>query len=327
MRARTMGLIALVGSVGFAACEDATGVEGPETETALMSVAPEGGASNVAPDEEVVVRFDRAMHDHAADYADVHEGNVNGPAVSGSWTMEEDGTVLRFTPAGPWDMGTEYTLHLGGGIMDADRNHVDFEAHGEGMGGKWADSLMMGDGMQGDGMGGGHLGEGWQHEDGSYGMVFSFTTAGTAPSSALMAVEPQGGATDVDPTEPVVVTFDHALDPAMTEYAALHEGDVNGPEVAGTWTLSEDSTQMVFTQDEPLKPATQYTVHLGGNMMDAEGHHVDLGSNGTHMGGEWATGSMMGDGMMGGEHEHMGGGWEHPDNGSYGMTFSFTTDG
>lgn len=94
-------------------------------------------------------------------------------------------------------------------------------------------------------------------------------------------VEPQGGATEVDPTEPVVLTFDHAIDPAMVEYAALHEGDVNGPEVAVTWSLSEDSTQLVFPQAEPLKPATRYTVHLGGGMMDSDGHHVDLETNGT----------------------------------------------
>lgn len=147
------------------------------------------------------------------------------------------------------------------------------------------------------------------------------------PDTMLLSVSPAGGSDDVDPEEPVVVTFDHAIDSMMVEYAALHEGGIDGPEVAGTWTLSTDATQLIFTQDAPLRRATEYTVHLGGDMMDADGHHVDLETHGMHMGGQWATGSMMGGGMMGEHHDHMGEGWQHPDNGSYGMIFTFTTAG
>ncbi len=48
--------------------------------------------------------------------------------------------------------------------------------------------------------------------------------------------------------------------------------------------------------------------------------------------GEWATRSMMaggtGGGMgmgSGGMGSHMGTGWQNPDNGMYGMIFTFTT--
>lgn len=155
---------------------------------------------------------------------------------------------------------------------------------------------------------------------------------GVGPEAALLSVVPEGGAENVDPNEPVVVSFDHAMSPAMTEYAALHEGDINGPEVAGTWSLSADSTALIFEHPEPLAAGTLHTIHLGGNMMDAKGHHVDLETHGTHMGGEWADGHMMGGtgGMHGGGHggsghPHMGDGWQHPENGSYGMIFTFTT--
>lgn len=330
MRGRTARTLALVGTVivGAAACDDAATTLEPETR--LLSVAPEGGASNVALDASLEVVFDGPMDGHAADYAAVHEGDVTGPTVPGAWMMEESGTVMRFVPDEGWRAGAGYTLHLGGGMVDADGHAVDFEGHGTAMGGMWADGSMMSGGM----MGGGqhpHMGADWQHENGSYGMVFGFTTASDAGSTgaALMAVAPEGGATDVDPTEPVVVTFDHAIDPVMAEYAAVHEGDVTGPEVAGAWSLSEDSTQLIFTQDEPLKAGTEYTIHLGGGMTDADGYPVDMGTNGTHMGGEWATASMMGagmhGGMSGGQHDHMGSGWKHPDNGSYGMIFAFTT--
>ncbi len=146
--------------------------------------------------------------------------------------------------------------------------------------------------------------------------------------AALLSVTPRGGATDVGVATTVMVRFDHAIHDHMTAYAALHEGDVNGPDVPGTWALSEDGTVLSFSPDAPLEPATQYTIHLGGGMTDAQGRHVNLENNGMDMGGEWATGSMMSggmDGMMDGRHPHMGDGWQHPSNGSYGMLFTFMT--
>jgi hypothetical protein len=325
MARRRLGIIGLAATamLGVAGCggSDTTAVE---AETALVSVVPEAGTSDVATDATIEVTFDGPMHDHAADYADLHVGDVSGPRVEGEWSMESGGKVLRFTPHEPLTPGTQHTVHLGGGMMDAAGHAVDMETHGTSMGGMWADSGMMGDGM------GAHMGAGWQHANGTHGMVFTFTTAGTAPTS-LVSVEPQGGATDVDPGAPIVVTFDHAVDPSMTEYVALHEGDVRGPEVPGAWELSEDSTRLVFTRDEPLKAATEYTLHLGGGMTDAEGHHLDVRTEGTHMGGEWATDSMMSGGMHGGMdgggHDHMGEGWDHPENGSHGLVFTFTTAG
>jgi hypothetical protein len=50
--------------------------------------------------------------------------------------------------------------------------------------------------------------------------------------------------------------------------------------------------------------------------------------HGDMMGGQWATQSMMTGGMgmgSGSMGSHMGTGWQHPDNGSYGMVFTFTT--
>lgn len=140
----------------------------------------------------------------------------------------------------------------------------------------------------------------------------------------------------MDPTQPVVVEFDHPLMPYMSEYAALHEGDVTGPEIPGSWTWAEDYTRLVFTPAQPLKPATLYTIHLGGAMTDSQGRRVDLEEHGFGMGGEWAweemfehMGSGMGHGMGTGgtfDHPHMDHDWQGP-NGAYGMVFSFTTAG
>jgi len=153
-------------------------------------------------------------------------------------------------------------------------------------------------------------------------------TSGAA--TVLEHVEPEGGTTGVDPSAAVVLEFSHAMNPTMSAYAAVHEGDLQGPTVVGAWSWSDDHTVLTFRADESLAPGTTYVIHVGGGMTDMDGDHVSLGEHGSHMGGEWATGSMMGSGhaggMMGGDGSgHMGDGWEHPSNGSYGMVFRFTT--
>ncbi|MGW8268645.1 MAG: Ig-like domain-containing protein, partial [Longimicrobiales bacterium] len=117
-------------------------------------------------------------------YVDVHEGAVEGPLVPGAWSWNADMTALTFTPNAPLEAQTQYVIHIGGGMEDQEGHHINFEAHGFGMGGQWMIQRMHqggqhGYGMgQGGGMGGGGMGAGWTHpSNGSYGMVFFFTTA------------------------------------------------------------------------------------------------------------------------------------------------------
>ena len=144
-------------------------------------------------------------------------------------------------------------------------------------------------------------------------------------AATLLSVSPQGGAVGVSVTETVRLVFDHAMAHGVEAFAALHERDLAGPEVPGAWVLSQDRTTLTFTPTEPLKPATTYVVHVGGGMMDDHGNVANLELHGFGMGGQWATGSMMMG--MGNQGPHMGAGWEHPANGSYGMAFAFTTAG
>lgn len=140
--------------------------------------------------------------------------------------------------------------------------------------------------------------------------------------AALVVVSPQGGSTNVDPTATLAMEFDGAMQGGMEMFAAMHMGDVRGPQVDGTWTWSEGHTHLGFAPAQPLMPGTEYTMHIGGGMMDARGHIADLDTHGPNMGGEWATGEMMNGGMMTGG--MMGEGWQHS-NGSYGMVFGFRT--
>jgi hypothetical protein len=141
----------------------------------------------------------------------------------------------------------------------------------------------------------------------------------TLEGAVLESVAPAGGATQVEVGTTVVVRFSHAMGAGMEAHAALHEGDVTGPVVPGLWSWSEDRTVLTFVPAAPLRPQTRYTIHLGGGMQDAGGRRVDMTHHGPHLGGRWMSGTMMGGG-----HAHMGAGWRHQ-NGSYGMTFTFTT--
>ena len=150
--------------------------------------------------------------------------------------------------------------------------------------------------------------------------------------TAFLSVVPQGGATDVDPSMPVVIEFSHPMLAGMEAYADVHEGHAEGSLVAGNWSWNEDRTHMTFTPAAPLKPHTQYVVHIGGGMQDEDGHPIDYEEHRTHMGGEWMTQDMhqggdhgTGGGMGGMGGTGMGTGWTHPTNGSYGMLFTFTT--
>lgn len=147
----------------------------------------------------------------------------------------------------------------------------------------------------------------------------------TAPAltARVVSVVPSGGATGVDPNAPIVVTFSHAMQSGMEQYAVLHEGDVTGPVVSGSWMWSPDRTTLTFTPAQPLTSQTHYTFHLGGGMRATDGGFIDYGSCVGQHGGQWATQQMMGGGMMGGGNM-MGSGWRHP-NGTYGMMFTFTT--
>jgi hypothetical protein len=68
---------------------------------------------------------------------------------------------------------TTYTIHLGGGMRDADGNMIGMDQGVSQHGGRWATDGMMSGGMMSDRD---MMGDGWQHENGTYGMVFTFTT-------------------------------------------------------------------------------------------------------------------------------------------------------
>ena len=135
----------------------------------------------------------------------------------------------------------------------------------------------------------------------------------------LLSVSPRGGAVDISTAPDVVLTFSQPMTPGTEQYMALHRGGLTGPTMPMSCNWSDGQKTLVCRPTQPLDSVAGYTIHMGGGMMDAQGQPVAMGRSGMGMGGNWATG-----GMMGGQQGMMGTGWRDSD-GSYGMAFGFTT--
>jgi len=146
----------------------------------------------------------------------------------------------------------------------------------------------------------------------------------TSPTTAatLDVVSPAPAATAVPPATAITLTFGQPMMAGMEQYMDLHQGGVTGPTVPMSCAWSPDQAILTCTPTNPRAAGTQYTIHVGAGMTDAQGHMMDM-QDWTTMGAQWATGGMMGGTHAGMPVGMMGPGWR--DGGRYGMLFSFTT--
>jgi hypothetical protein len=165
-------------------------------------------------------------------------------------------------------------------------------------------------------------------------------STGTAPASepwaasdaVVRSVVPIGGATGVNPAEPITVVFNHSMMLGAEALIMLHRDSVTGPEVSGTASWSADRTQLTFTPAAPLAAHTTYVLHFSPNLEDAGGSVINWGRCAGPIGGQAVSpgafhGGMMGGGPGGGMGPWGNGpGWQ-PGSGTwgYGMSITFTT--
>ncbi len=140
----------------------------------------------------------------------------------------------------------------------------------------------------------------------------STSSTGPTVTTDLVSVAPAGGATGIAVDTSIRMHFSGAMMMSMDSMISLHQGDATGALVPCTKVWSSDSTTFTMTPMSPLAPGTHYTIMLGAGMMDADGHSIDMTTQGMPMGGQCMSGGGMGGGgMMGGT--------------CSGMEFGFTT--
>lgn len=166
-------LLACTTLLGGLACGDSG--NGPATPaTTLTSVSPAGGAANVAIDAPIVLTFSGAMATGMEALMDLHMGTAAATTMPMTCTWSADRTTVTCTHAA-FAHGATYTMHVGGGMMDADDMPVGMGDMVNQMGGVWLQPGMMGGMHAGQPMG--SMGTGWMGANGSYGMMFTFTTS------------------------------------------------------------------------------------------------------------------------------------------------------
>lgn len=166
-------LVALTAGGLAAGCSGSS--TGPESTTApaLLSVVPQGGATNVSRANPLVVHFSGGMAQGMEQYVDLHRGDMAGPLHSMTCTWSADRQTVSCVPGTPMDPQTQYALHLGGG-MKGGNGAMATMGQATQMGGQSV-TTGMGNGMHA-GQSMSMMGSGWMGSNGSYGMMFSFRT-------------------------------------------------------------------------------------------------------------------------------------------------------
>jgi hypothetical protein len=166
-----IGVVVVMATVvGLGCGDDPTAAGEP---TIVTAISPPGGAVDVDPAGAISITFSRPMQMGMEAYAALHQGSVTGPEIEGTWSWMDGGERLQFVPTAPLASATMHTVHLGGGMMDANGDRVGLDSCVTRHGGQWATGGMMGGGMM---AGGDMMGTGWQGADSTYGMLYTFTT-------------------------------------------------------------------------------------------------------------------------------------------------------
>ncbi|MHB1096022.1 MAG: Ig-like domain-containing domain [Gemmatimonadaceae bacterium] len=143
----------------------------------LASLQPANAATGVDPGAPVVLRFNHAMMTGMEMLVVVHQGSVTGAVVAATATWSADRTVLTLNPQVPMKRSTTHVVHLSPSLQDMAGRMIDMSSATM-MGGQTVSGSMMGGGSMMNGQWGpGMMGAGWQASNGTFGMIFTFTTS------------------------------------------------------------------------------------------------------------------------------------------------------
>lgn len=143
----------------------------------LANIQPANATAGVAASAPIVLHFSKAMMSGMEMLVVLHEGTVTGPVVATTTMWSSDRTTLTMTPQSAMKRTTTYVVHMSPSLQDT-AGHMINMTPGTAMGGQAVSSGMMGgatsmmNGQWGPGM----TGAGWQSANGTFGMMFTFTT-------------------------------------------------------------------------------------------------------------------------------------------------------
>ena len=144
------------------------GMTDADLATQLLSVSPRGGAAGVSSTPDIVLSFSGPMMPGMEQYLALHQGPLTGTEVPVSCIWSDDQETLTCRPTQPLAPTTVYTIHMKGGIVDANGEHVGMQRYGMPLGGE-----LAGDATHHPL---GSMGAGWHTPTWSRGMQFQFIT-------------------------------------------------------------------------------------------------------------------------------------------------------
>jgi len=164
----------------LAACSSSstsTGLANAAEAPVLVSIQPANATAGVDANAPVVLQFNHAMMAGMEMLVVVHEGSVSGVAVPVATTWSADRMTLTIKPQATLKHATTYVVHLSPSLKDSAGNMIRM-VPGTAMGGTMVSGSMMGASSMMNGQWGpGMAGAGWQAANGTFGMMYTFTTA------------------------------------------------------------------------------------------------------------------------------------------------------
>ncbi|MFA6166784.1 MAG: Ig-like domain-containing protein [Gemmatimonadaceae bacterium] len=152
-------------------------VDGATSAPSLASLQPANAAIGVDPGAPVVLRFNHAMMTGMEMLVVLHEESVTGAVVAAVATWSEGRTVLTLNPQVPLKRATRHVVHLSPSLQDTAGRMINMSPATM-MGGQTVSGSMMGGGSMMNGQWGpGMMGAGWQASNGTFGVMFTFTTS------------------------------------------------------------------------------------------------------------------------------------------------------
>lgn len=107
---------------------------GTGTRVRLTGVLPRDSVSADSV-ESIRVVFSGPLAEGSADYVDIHSGTTRGDPFEANCFLTSAETIITCTPAEPFEAGSEYWVHVGGGIRGFNGSPVDLAGIGTLLGG------------------------------------------------------------------------------------------------------------------------------------------------------------------------------------------------